>query len=490
MNALIAKARDRIHRDLTHMDLRAEENIRKVQPIIQNGLLSLAVMDPKVVNRLIDVSVWVEGNAEELRGRLLTEARAGVDGLSHAAHVGVADLSVAVGTLDTNARKVLQGLRISSQQAGQLMRTSFNGLRGVAGSWELLLALGSLYLINDSLEKNLKKAEAETGVVSSAYLTPAGKANMGRAAAVGVTLARTGALIGAVAGFYDAAQMGLATKRTILSGDAAAANRYAISAIVYVLSASASIFAISTAMLFGPIGVAIGLAIAAYSIAKLAEKNESTPLERWARRCFFGKANERPVIHWNTFNHADIAFAELNAATLGLIAQAEFRKEVLDPVLLSKVGCIEALARPTPLFFRVVLPQFNEHISAYQWSLAVHRHGDGLAPNYKGGEIVNSGEFYPLPHSNTASMKNRLAPRSPPRRPDYNPEKSKLKQTKHYLAADGKSEDSYTQLNGSIELINPMGRHSIEAATLAVAYWPDRELSDGYAEITLQVPNE
>jgi len=30
------------------------------------------------------------------------------------------------------------------------MRTSFDGLRGVAASWELLLALGSLYLIDDS----------------------------------------------------------------------------------------------------------------------------------------------------------------------------------------------------------------------------------------------------------------------------------------------------------------------------------------------------
>jgi hypothetical protein len=524
-NAAIAKARDRIHRDLTNMDLRAEENIRKVQPIIQNGLLSLAVMEPKVANLLIDVSVWVEGSADEVRSRLLTEARAGVDGLSQAAHVGVADLSVAVGTLDTNARKVLQGVRISSQQAGQLMRTSFTGLRGVAGSWELLLALGRLYLINDSLEKNLKKAEAEIGdksreavlalhgsrlamlgggieavglvmrdgtsrIANSASLTSVGQANARSAAAVGVSLARTGALIRAVAGFYDAAQMGRAAKRSSSSGDDTAANLYNFSTFVYVLSASASIFAIAKALLLGPIGFAIGFAVAAYGIAKWAERKESTPLERWARRCFFGIGNEKPAVHWNTSSHADIAFAELNTATLGLIAQAEFSKEVLDPIVLSKVGRIEALARPKLLRFRVVLPQFDEHTSGYQWTLTVHRHGDGLAPNYEGGEIVCSGEHRPFPHSNTAATKERLALDSPSRRPDYNPERNKLTQTKHNSAADGEGGYSYLEFNGSIELLKTTSRHSIETSTLSVAYWPNRTVPDGYAEIILQAPNK
>jgi hypothetical protein len=524
-NAAIAKARERIHRDLTKVDVLAEQNIRKVQPIIQNGLLSLAVMDPRVANLLIDVSIWVEGSAEEVRSRLLSEARAGVDGLSHAAHVGVVDLSVAVGTLDANARKVLQGLRISSQQASQLVRTGFTGLRGVAGSWELLLALGSLYLINDSLEKNLKKAEAVIGdksreavlalhgsrlamlgggieivglviregasrIGTSGYLTSSGQANAGRAAAFGVHLVRVGALIGAVAGICDAAQMGLATKRTFLSGDDAAAIRYTLSTAFYSGSAYAAVFAVSQAALLGPLGFAIGFAIAAYSFAKWAERAESTPLEAWTRRCVFGRADENPVIHWNTFNQADIAFGELNAASLGVFSQAEFRQEVLDPVTLSKTGSIEALARPTLLKFRIILPQFDEHTSGYQWTLVIHRHGDGRAPNYETGEIVSCGESYPFAHSKTALTKSRIASAATPRGHDYKPEKNTLTQINGSGVKDGRVENHYIEFNGSIELTKSFSKHSIEAATLSVAYWPDRTFPDGYAEIILQVSNK
>ncbi|MNF15911.1 hypothetical protein D3C80_2187080 [compost metagenome] len=49
----------------------------------------------------------------------------GVTQASSAAQLALVDISVAAGTLETNARKVLQGLRITSQQATQLVRTSF-----------------------------------------------------------------------------------------------------------------------------------------------------------------------------------------------------------------------------------------------------------------------------------------------------------------------------------------------------------------------------
>ncbi|MNV92472.1 hypothetical protein D3C71_1870750 [compost metagenome] len=60
------------------------------------------------------------------------------------------------------------------------------------------------------------------------------------------------------------------------------------------------------------------LALSAYAISKLADGNESTVLERWARRCYFGRADEKLAVHWDVPEYADIAFAELNAATLGV----------------------------------------------------------------------------------------------------------------------------------------------------------------------------
>lgn len=158
-----AKARERMLLGLRELDDDVRAARARVQPIIQNGLLSLAVLDPKLAHSVITVSVWVEGTADVLHERLAQEASLRVNQLSDAAQISLVNLSVAAGTLDASARQLLHGMRITSKQATQLVRTSFTGLRGVASSWELLLALGGLYLTHDSLAKNLEKAEIEIG---------------------------------------------------------------------------------------------------------------------------------------------------------------------------------------------------------------------------------------------------------------------------------------------------------------------------------------
>ncbi|PMY77272.1 hypothetical protein C1X72_31690, partial [Pseudomonas sp. FW306-2-2C-D06B] len=158
-NASIAEARDRMHRNIADIDIHSTKAWNKVRPIIQHGLMSLAVLDPRFTNTMIRVSVWVEGTAADVHGRLFEEANMKVTQASSLAQRTLVEVSVAAGTLESNARKVLQGMRITSQQAAQLVRTAFRGLRGVAGSWEVLLAIGGLYLQSDSLARNQEKAE-------------------------------------------------------------------------------------------------------------------------------------------------------------------------------------------------------------------------------------------------------------------------------------------------------------------------------------------
>ncbi|CAI3800062.1 hypothetical protein DBADOPDK_02448 [Pseudomonas sp. MM223] len=121
-------------RNIDDIDIHSAKAWNKVRPIIQHGLMSLAVLDPRFTHTMISVTVWVEGTAEEVRGRLVEEANLKVTQASSAAQIALVDISVAAGTLEANARKVLQGMRITSQQAARLVRTGFSGLRGVAGA--------------------------------------------------------------------------------------------------------------------------------------------------------------------------------------------------------------------------------------------------------------------------------------------------------------------------------------------------------------------
>lgn len=58
---------------------------------------------------------------------------------------------------------MLQGVKVSSYLAAGWVRTGFTGLRGAVGSSELLMAMGGMYLLSDSLNKSLKEAEKAMG---------------------------------------------------------------------------------------------------------------------------------------------------------------------------------------------------------------------------------------------------------------------------------------------------------------------------------------
>ncbi|RII76644.1 T6SS effector BTH_I2691 family protein [Pseudomonas monteilii] len=503
-NASIAEARDRMHRNIDDIDIHSTKIWSKVRPIMQHGLMSLAVLDPRFTHTMISVTVWVEGTAEEVRGRLFEEANMKVTQASSAAQIALVDISVAAGTLEANARKVLQGMRITSQQAAQLVRTGFSGLRGVAASWEVLLAIGGLYLQHDSLTRNQQKAEAEIGpkaheaklalqgsllgilggqieLVGLAMRSSATYINAPwsqGAPAVGGALVKFGALFSSIAGFFDTAQAISAAKRTSAAGDSTARIFHATSAAFYGVGAAAFAGAVFKSLILGPLGLAVLLSLTAYALSKQAEKNESSALERWVRRCWFGKANEEPKVHWSTPEYADIAFAELNAAVLGVQAKFNFESSIVTDPAVPRVGGLFGVMTEQRLKFQVVLPGYRDDISAFRWSLTLHRFGDGEFPEYEGGETIIVDDF----HSVTTGALSKLAKFSgfaAPKIPDYKTDFSVLKQRK-----DSKQEGvSWLEVSGIVELMPAIGRHSIIGATLLVMYWPDRTIPSAYIEI-------
>ncbi|MFV3292542.1 T6SS effector BTH_I2691 family protein [Pseudomonas sp. NY11955] len=512
-NASIAEARDRMHRNIDEFELGSMKAFRKVRPIIQHGLMSLAVLDPRFTNTMISVTVWVEGTAEEVRGRLLEEANMKVTQASSAAQIALVDISVAAGTLEANARKVLQGMRITSQQAAKLVRAGFGGLRGVAGSWEVLLAIGGLYLQSDSLARNQEKAEAEVGpkaheaklalqgsalgvfggqieLVGLVLRSTAGHIGVSPAkgvVATGEALIRLGAVVSSVAGFIEAAQAISAAKRASAAGDSVAATFYGYAVASFGIGAISFAGAALNASLLGPLGVAVILVLGAYALSKYAEKNESKPLERWARRCCFGKADENPSVNWNVPEYADIAFAELNAATLGLQANLHFESNIITDPAAPKVGGLVGLVIEHKLKFQIVLPRYRDAVSAYNWKLIVHRHGDGDAPEFTGGEPI-AGEAHHASTVNAVSKSANYSGFSPPHLPDYKNGFS-FDKKQHADVVAGREIFNF-EISGVVELMPTIGGHSIVAATLLVMYWPDRNVDSAYIEVCVRGHND
>ncbi len=497
-NEAMAKARDRVMPNLDEMMAGAQGGMRKVRPIIQTGLLSLAVLDPKIANTVINVSVWVEGKAHVLREQLLKEVHLNVNQLGNTAQLGLVNISVAAGTLEVHARKALDGVRVNARQASQLVRRSFGGLRGMKGSGEVLLALGGLYLLNNSLEKNAERAEAEIGPTAreanialfGSYIAIVGSATEAigmlittatNAKNPGRNFIRVGASISAATGLIDAIQAATATKRSSQAGDNKAVVRYVFSGIAAGIGTYYSITAISTPLILGPLGIAITLGLIAIFLGRLAQEKESTRLEKWVKRSYFGSADETPSIHWNKAHHADLAFSELNAVTLGVDAHIAFSSRLINSSVAPFQGKVPKIEIEQKIKFYFTLPHFDENLSSYRWAVIFHRHSDIETPDRDSGQTVAQGEHFPSNELTFASPPNNFYT-SPPPLQDYRPESIKILETKTPSSLADQPTLSLN-LRGEIELIPTLGMKEIKAASLHIAYWPDRKNSAAVAEI-------
>ncbi|WPP01493.1 T6SS effector BTH_I2691 family protein [Pseudomonas sp. HR96] len=486
----------------------------KVQPLILGGVLSLSVMNPKIADLVVQVSVWVEGTVEDLKKALSAESRLPPSDLGLDASARLVPVGVGLATLDPAARKALEGVQMTLPQARKWVRTGFGGVMGVAGSAEVLLAVGGLYLMHDSMGKNLEAArkavgdrsiEAEMALAGSALgvigggieligialetglkgaeassLITSSSVIASRMASLADRLIRVGGMAIAVSSFHDAAQAVLAASRAANQGDTKAEVAYfsaaMFSAVAGVTGGVAAVLRITS--IAGPMGIAIIVGLLGYALYNWAQHRESSPIELWAKRCFFGVADEIPKIHWAASDSGTKAIAELNAITMALDGELELKFEHLGYA----PGNIP-IERPH-WFYRIRLPHYSVLESAYRWSLLIHRKDDKFAGEYIAGEIVARSE-QAVPEISTQA--SRRPPATPitlaPTSSGYrlkNPHPFGLELTDQ--SKDGAAVN-FLEFSGSLQGEQVIDGREIEAVTLSVTYWPEKAVVDGYAEI-------
>lgn len=481
----------------------------KVRPIILGGVLSLAVLDPKLASKLIDISLWVSGSAEELQSSL----RAGPSLLAGYTKTGLSSIVVMGGILDANGRALLNGMRVNATQVAGMLHNSLVGLRGAASSSSVLINIGTLYLLNDMLNKNMVAAEKAIGpkateamlalhgvhlgllggsiemlgkmfdeggkrLASSERLGTKGVARAISLSEAGARWLTRGAIVSAAVGIFDGAQAILAARRAQAAGDDGAVAHYKFSAfLAYVGSGVGMYAAYIRAAFFGPLGWAVLLGLTAYVMLKSAESKESDSFERWARRCYFGNANEVPPIHWNNPAYADAAIAELNAATLGINVELGVHQVIIyeGPTPNLSVPIYKTTAK-----FRVEIPGFDPQRSAYFWKLVVHRPKDMRGGRIGVGEVVASADFYATPLSKEAfEVGMNHAIKEPPKRSITDIDMGTMI-TERLETVDGRTVNvASTTGNAVISSASPSG--NAEAMTLSLTYWPDRDSEQGFA---------
>lgn len=498
----------------------------RVRPLLQGGVLSLAVLDPKLAALSITVSVWVEGKITELQDVLRHEIGRGVDQLGKASQAALSEIVVGVGTLDSQARKLLEGMKVTNQQAAYWVRNGFGGLASTATSGTLLTALGSLYLLTHAMKKNLKEAEqvigdksleAQIALLGSSMgvlgggveavgltlkisadgiqrtIAPSmqGATGLGAATRLGNILARAGAAIGATAGLYDATQAAIAAQRSFKNRDSKASSGYSVAVLI---SASAAGFGIasavlSTSALMGPLGIAIVLGLMGYLIFKWAEGNESDRIERWVRQSFFGKIEKNPSTQWSKANQAHIAISELNAAILGLEIALKFQRRRSDnnpENIAAKIAHVGVPIYEKHLEYHLTLPNYDNDRCSYQWVLFIHRYGDEKAAQSISGEIVEQESFNLLQSRNATRAQSHVSVATKSlRNPDYRKNATYPTSTIKTLESKNNEPMQIKIITGAIELLPDTRQHNIESATLIVTFWPDREIHDAYAETVM-----
>ncbi|POA17826.1 hypothetical protein C1886_19855, partial [Pseudomonas sp. FW300-N1A1] len=328
-------------------------------------------------------------------------------------------------------------------------------------------------------------------VLTNRALSVRGVATVKTTVDAGRVLARAGAVISAAAGLFESTQAGVAMNRTWRSGDTTAATGYGFSMVLSSIGTGFSIYAAAstTSALLGPLGIAMVLGFLAYGFYQWAQRKESSPFEQWAKRCYFGHANETPKVHWLRPDQAHIAIAELNAATLGLEAGVNFRLRMTGLSSPDYGGPIAGVSAPVYeqcLEYRLSLPYFDATRSAYRWTLTIHRHGDGPATQYTRGEVVVGGELNPPAITTSASERRAaLATSTPPKKPDYRANSTTPRVTIRTVHMTDGSSTQVKDIQGAIVLLLEARHYNIEGATLSLTYWPDREVQEAYAELSM-----
>jgi hypothetical protein len=513
----------------------------KVRSVLAGGVLSLSLSDPKLAEKIIPVVLWVQGSAEALSQRFgssgLAQAQRQTRLTAQQLMAQLGKLKVLAGTLQPGAHKLLSGLQLHSAQAASLVRSGLSMGRnmthiglGTVGKADLLFAVAGTYLLAAGMRKSIKTAEDTLGAkhdeaitaLYGAYVTVVGgsievlgktmeggaqqaqkvlrlqgasASSVTQIAKAGERLARYGAVIGSVGGYFDAMVACKAGIRAGKAGDTDASDIYLASAALSGLSAtilSVAAFAESTAILsassiigvpliLGPVGWGIFLGLTAYILYKLAEGQESSPLEHWAKFCYFGESEEE--LKWAD---ANTAVAALNVAVLGIDVSLNFESGVRIDANKKEITYLTSLEeiqlQRTPTYFsqityQIIIPNYNALHSGYSWQLVVKR--------YSGTEALSSGRHPHQADAPPAKALTSVPPNSKSKRKyqDYDPETVLPRIQERSIATVDGSQSNFLVIQGSINLRQG---HDIDSAEIHLEYLPNIHDKEMLAKIGIK----
>jgi len=455
---------------------------RKVRAMVLSGAINIAAVGNR--NQMIDVVLWTFESAEQLQARLVQLKTSTAEGF------GALVRNVAIGAASVKAQ-VSAGLQISSMAAQSVASDAMRSLRDAAagtGSVGLLLALGGLWFQQESLRRNYRalqqthqhNPEAQAAVWSSslgllgASVEAAGLVvaqvfartqHPGQilTAGLGISIARYGGGIAAMAGVMDAVQYWNAGLRTGREGDESANFLYKGAAWVSVASAGFGIAFLGASLI--ALGFIVFLGLAAYTLATIANNHESSLLELWARHSKWGK----PEGHRRWIDEQDLsnAVSAFNAAVIGLHAYVSIRTRFQSSHTAQTPHSAGALLNDgnsvaTGFYLDVDLrlPSATSELTKYEWHLA----------------IIPAG----------IDRQRCIAA--------YSSDTGKIEQIPSDLGgvlADSASLDKYFTLKslertihitGSLPLLD---NHNIEKVELTLAYWPNRNDKSSYAKVVI-----
>ncbi|WP_332611861.1 T6SS effector BTH_I2691 family protein [Achromobacter sp. ESBL13] len=481
-------------------DKAAKETGKKARALIFSGMLTLP---GPAQNHIFKATFWVADTAEGLKEKLTAMSNATAETLD----AGWRSVVVGIGSFEPKAHVIAGQLRTTAADAKLRAHTAFVGMRGMA-NMDVALSMGALFFQQDGLKASLDGLDRVAGgryreAVSSVAASAAGVMGVGieatgvairsvaqamervsvaqshavNALALGKGLIRFGGVTSALSGAADAVQFGFAAYRNQRAGDFPARNLYSWAAGFALtgggMGAVAAHYGLSSLM--GPLGLAIALGLAAYATSQSAKDHQSTALEQWCRRCYFGVHNESPAIWWNSAktvitvppsptleaalakNEAAnkdqyTAIGALNAAILGMDVAAEFVNNPQPTLDISSVEPIWSQA----LVYRIRLPAWDPALSAYAMYVSLK--------SYAGNHIA-------VVEQCNASASVQLS--GSQKRPSYH--------------VDANATRMPTSMNPLIAgtLILAFLERDIESATIKAKYWPDQTQPELFAELVL-----
>ncbi|WP_054889960.1 T6SS effector BTH_I2691 family protein [Pseudomonas sp. NBRC 111129] len=455
---------------------------RKVRAMVLSGAINIAAVGNR--NQMIDVVLWTFEGAEQLQARLVQLKTSTAEGF------GALVRNVAIGAASVKAQ-VSAGLQISSVAAQSVASDAMRSLRDAAtgtGSVGLLLALGGLWFQQDSLRRNYRalqqthqhNPEAQAAVWSSslgvlgASVKAAGlvvaqvfartqRPGQILTAGLGISIARYGGGIAAMAGVMDAVQYWNAGLRTGREGDESANFLYKGAAWVSVASAGFGIAFLGASLI--ALGFIVFLGLAAYTLATIANNHESSLLELWARHSRWGK----PEGHRRWIDEQDLsnAVSAFNAAVIGLHAYVSIRTRFQSSHTAQTPHSVGALLNDgnsvaTGFYLDVDLrlPSATSELTKYEWHLAIIPAG------------VDRQRCTAAYSSDTGKIEHIPS--------DLGGVLADLGSLEKYFTL--KSLDRTIHITGSLPLLD---NHNIEKVELTLAYWPNRNDKSSHAKVVI-----